>query len=174
MGFNPRLAPYTLSANFHMRVTSKDAANAHEFPLFRFPFAGQIVGGYANAVFIGASGAADLSVTATTNTGIQGMAFWKHATNDTTATYVTGLRALQRTGDKNSSTGGGINWRLVGLSGTPNGLHPFADNNTAAASRKRFNAGDGVILHVANYGVTNAHRNYEIYAQMDYIIGREA
>lgn len=176
MGFNPRLHPYTIAKSFHIHVTSKDAAARHNIGVFKFPFAGQLVGAAANAVLIGAAGAHDLGVEATTVTGIQEISFWKHATDDTTATFATGLRALQRTGakDTSSATVGGINWRLVGDSGVPQGLYTFSDNNTAAASRKQFNAGDGVLLSVLPYGATDAHRTYRIEYQLDYIIGRES
>ena len=173
MGFNPRLHPYTVTKELNIHVTSKDAAAAHELPVFRFPFAGQLVGASANIMYnLLGEGSHYVELLGTTNTGVN-LALWKFATDDTTATFVTGLRALQRTGNNNSTAGGGISWREALTSGAV-GLIPFSDNNTAAASRKQFNAGDDVMLHLDPRGATDAHRNFRVELQMDYIIGRES
>ena len=172
MGFNPRLHPYTVSKQITFHVTSKDAAADHELPVFRFPFAGQLVGAAANIQYNTAAGVHYIELLGTTATGVN-LSLWKFATDDTTATYATGLRALQRTGAANSTAGGGISWRRAQTSGSV-GLIPFSDNNTAAASRRQFNAGDDVMLHLDPRGATDAHRNYRVDIQMDYIIGREA
>jgi hypothetical protein len=171
MGFNSRLAPYTLSRHFRLHFETGSDTNSLHRPIFKFPFAGQIV--EANAVVDRfAAGAINAAVEATTNTGIDEISIWKHATADTTATYATGLRALQRTGNQNSSTGGGINWRLPGTSGEDT-MYVFSNNNTAAASRKQFLANDVAMLHVRNYGATDTSRIFHVNLQMDYVIGHE-
>lgn len=178
MGFNPRLHPYTITKQFDLHVTSKDAAAAQDMPVFKFPFAGQLVGASANIMYqtLGSPGTHYIGLEATTNTGVLELSLWKHATNDTTATFATALRALQRTGNANTSTGGGLNWRNAvagpNVSGSV-GLIAFSDNNTASAARKQFNADDQVLLHIIPYGGTDTHRNFRIDLQVDYIIGRD-
>lgn len=171
MGFNARLAPFTIATTVEVRATSKDAAASQHYPVFRFPFAGQLVGAYANVRKVTLAGTAmDAAVEATTATGVQEISLWKHATDDTTATYATALRAALRTGNKDTSTGGGINWRLPTTSGV-NGLYALTNKS---AARRKFGAGDVMLMHIAPYGVTDAHRAYNIELQADYIIGYEA
>ncbi len=172
MGFNPRLAPYTISKQVEFMVTSKDAAAAHDLPVFRFPFAGQLVGAFANIQYSTGVAVHFVELLGTTATGVDLM-LWKFATDDTTATYATGLRALQRTGAANSTAGGGISWRRAQTSGSV-GLIAFADNNTASAARKQFNAGDDLMLQLDPRGATDAHRDFKVDLQVDYIIGHES
>ena len=176
MGFNARLAPYTLCRDIEFQATSNDAAATQHCSLFKFPFAGQLVGAYANVRKIQpAATAATAAVEATTNTGIDQVCIWKHATDDTTATYATALRAAARTGDADSSTGGGINWRLpttaAGTNTTEAGLYTLTNKT---ATRRKFNAGDQAILGFSSYGATNSHRQWSVHVQMDYVIGHEA
>ena len=175
MGFNARLAPYTITRTIQVRATSKDAAASQHLPVFRFPFAGQLVGAYANLRRITlAATAADASVVGTTNTGVDEISLWKHATDDTTATYATSLRAAIRTGAQNSEAGGGLEWRhpsaTTGVSGEDS---MYALTNKTAARRK-FGAGDVMLMHISPYGGTDAHRAWDVELQMDYIIGHEA
>lgn len=173
MGFNARLAPYTITRTIEVRETSNDAAVSQHFPVFRFPFAGQIVGAFANVRRVTAAGsAADVAVEATTNTGVDEISLWKHATDDTTATYATSLRAAARTGaqDTSSAADPGINWRLQTTSAVT-GLYTLTNKS---ATRRKFSAGDVVLMHFGPYGLTNAHRVHDVEVQMDYIIGHEA
>ncbi len=172
MGFNPRLAPYTVYRDVRLHFETGSDTNSLHRPVFKFPFAGQLISAYAN-VDRHLTGAANSSVEATTNTGIDEISLWKHATADTTATYATGLRSLQRTGAQDSSTGGGINWRLPGTSGEKS-LYAFSNNNTASAARKQYLAGDVVMMHARNYGATDTSRIFEVHLQVDYVIGHEA
>ena len=171
MGFNPRLAPYTTNHHLRLHFETASDTNSLQRALFKFPFAGQIIAARATAERY-LAGLVNAAVEADTNTGIDEISLWKHATADTTATFATGLRSLQRTGNQNTSTGGGINWRLPGTSGEPS-MYTFADNNTAAASRKKYLAGDVVMAHVRNYGPTDTSRIFHINIQMDYVIGHE-
>ncbi len=172
MGFNPRLAPYTVSKSFYFIATSKDAAVVQNLPVYRFPFAGQLVGASANIQYKAGGETTFVELLGTTNTGANLM-LWKFATDDTTATYATGLRALQRTGAANSTASAGISWRRAETSGSV-GLIPFSDNNTASAARKQFNAGDDVMLQLDPRGATDAHREFRVDLQVDYIIGHES
>lgn len=173
MGFNPRIAPYSINRVIPIQPTSAvAAAGLHHFPIFKFPFAGQLVGAYANIRKINVTGAgADASVAATTATGINQVSLWKHATDDTTATYATSLRSAARTGDKNSEAGGGIAWALPANTATTRGLYTLTNKS---AARRKYNAGDVCFMCVAPYGLTNANRPYEVTIQADYIIGEEA
>lgn len=176
MGFNPRLHPYTVSKSITIHVTSKDAGAIHHVPVFKFPFAGQLVGASANIMYTFADGDHAIGIEATTNTGVESIALWKFAAADTTATFATGLRSLQRTGTQDTSTGGGLNWRAAvhgpNASGA-RGFIAFSDNNTASAARKQYLQNDEVMLLFDPYGVTNAHRTFRVDLQMDYIIGHE-
>ncbi len=177
MGFNPRLAPYSLTCQIEVRETSKDAAKSQHFPIFKFPFAGQILNAHANVRKIQAAGTAmDASVEATTNSGVDEISLWKHATADTTATYATALRSAIRTGAQDTSTGGGVNWRLPvtgNVAATSGEKSMYALTNKSAARRK-YLAGDVVYMHISPYGATNSHRVHEVTLQMDYMIGHEA
>ncbi len=172
MGFNPRIAPYSVVKVVPIQPTSAvAAAGLHHFPIFKFPFAGQLVGAYANVRKINVIGTtADVAVEATTNTGINQISLWKHATDDTTATYATSLRSAARTGNKDTSTGGGINWRLP-VTSAVTGLYTLTNKS---ATRRKYAAGDVCFMCVAPYGLTNADRPYEVTIQADYIIGEEA
>ncbi len=171
MGFNPRISPYSLSTQIMVRESSKDVNAAQHFAVFRFPFAGQIIGAYANVhrTYI-AAGTADAAIEAETNTGVQEISLWKHATDDTTATYATSLRACARTGNKDTTTGGGLDWHLPTTSASPS----LMSLTNKSATRRKFGAGDVVMMKIAPYGVTDAHRSHRVDLQMDYIIGEEA
>ena len=169
MGFNPRLAPYTVFRDLRLHFETGTDTNSLHRPVFKFPFAGQLVSAYAN-VDRHLIGAINSAVEATTNTGIDEISIWNHATADTTATYATALRSAARTGLQNSSTGGGLNWRLPGTTGEKS---MYALTNKTAARRK-FVAGDVAMVHVRNYGATDTSRIFEVHLQMDYIIGHEA
>lgn len=172
MGFNPRLAPYTVYRDLRLHFETATDTNSLHRPVFKFPVAGQLVSAHANVDrhFIGLVNA---GVEATTGTGIDEISLWKHATADTTATYATGLRSLQRTGAQDSSTGGGLNWRLPGTTGEKS-MYAFSDNNTAAAARKKYLAGDVVMVHCRNYGATDTSRIFEVHLQVDYVLGHES
>lgn len=171
MGFNPRLAPYTICRDFRLHFETATDTNSLQRAVFKFPFAGQIVAARAN-VDRHLVGLVNAGVEATTGTGIDEISLWKHATADTTATFATGLRSMQRTGAQDSSTGGGINWRLPGTTAEPS-LYTFSDNNTASAARRQYLAGDVVMMHVRNYGATDTSRIFEVHLQVDYVIGHE-
>jgi len=187
MGFNPRLAPYTVSKTIEVRATSKDAATSQQFTLYRFPFAGQLVGAYANIRRVTLAGsAADAAIEATTNTGVKELSIWRVDATDTTATYTDALWAASRHAEntagaitEDSSTGGGINWHLPTTArttaeiaaGNTNGI--YAMENSSASLRK-FGAGDLAMMHIDPYGATDAHRAWNVEIQMDYIIGHES
>lgn len=168
MGFNPRLAPYTVMRDIRLHFETATDTNSLHRAVWKAPFAAQLVGAYAQAErhLVGAVNAA---FEATTNTGIDEISIWKHATADTTATYATALRMAARTGNQDSSTGGGVNWRLPGTTGEKS---MYALTNKSAARRK-FLAGDVAMAHVRNYGATDTSRIAEVHIQMDYIIGHE-
>ncbi len=171
MGFNPRLAPYSVTRAIDVVCSSKMPGTAQNMPLFRFPAAGMLIGAYANCTRKYADAATkSAEVEATTNTGVEQVSIWLHATDDTTATYATTLRAAKRTGTQDTSTGGGLNWRWPTTSGGY-GLYSLTN---CSASRRTFGAGDQAILRIDPYGATDAHRVFQLDVQMDYIIGQES
>ncbi len=170
-GFNPRLAPFVVTKSIMVRESSNDAAAAQHFPVYKFPFAGQLLSAYANVRKVQPSAAAvDAAQLATTNTGVNEVSLWKHATADTTATYVTALRAAARTGNQNSTLGGGLTWKIHGTSAEPT---MYTLTNKSAARRK-FLAGDVVMMHFLPYAATNSHRQHVVDIQMNFMIGHEA
>ncbi len=169
MGFNPRLAPYTITGSVRHQFTSKDAAAAMNKDIFQFPFAGEIVNAYANILLIGASGVHDVIPAATTNTGIGDISIWKVADADPTATSASGIRAVKRTGAANSVASAGIAWLETPTTASP-GLYTLTNQTV---TRRQFAAGDRAILRVSPRGATNAHRTYEVRYQMNYVIGHE-
>jgi len=181
MGFNNRLAPYVVAKQILVRESSNDAAVSQHFPVYKFPFAGMLVGAYANVALIQpAADNPDVTVEATTSRGVDEISLWKHATADTTATYATGLRAAKRTGaqDTSSAAAPGINWRLPhgapgAAAGTSGEKSMYALTNQTAARRK-FLAGDVVMMHFGPYAPTDSHRMHRVDIQMDFIIGHEA
>ena len=177
MGFNPRLAPFTIMKTIEVRETSNDSSVAQNFPLFKFPFAGQLVGAYANVRKVQAIGTAvDVAQLATTNTGVNQVSIWKHATADATASYVTALRSAARTGNANSTQGGGLTWKILATAGTAGtSAEPTMYSLTnKSAARRKYLAGDVAVVHIDPYGATNSHRMHILDIQMDYIIGHES
>lgn len=171
MGFNPRISPYTISKSFYVNASSKMAATAQNFPIFRFPFAGQLIGAYANVTLTYPDAATkDAAIDAVTNANVGEVSIWKHAADDTTATYATSLRAAIRTGNNDTSTGGGINW-LWPTTTTIDALYSLTNKS---AARRKFAAGDNALLYFVPSYATNAHNTFRVDLQMDYIIGYES
>lgn len=171
MGFNARLAPYSICKSVDIYQSSKMGATAQYAPVFRFPFAGQLIGAYANVAFKTVDGSAkSAAITAATNANVGQVSVFKHAADDTTLTYATGLRAALRTGDNNSAAGGGINW-LWPTTTTIDGLYSLTNKS---AARRKFAAGDQAMLYFVPSYATDAHRVFQVDLQMDYIIGYEA
>ncbi len=181
MGFNPRLAPFSVLKTIEVRESSKDAGASQHFPVYKFPFAGQLVGAYANVRKVQPlADNPDTGVEATTNTGVDEISIWKHATADTTATYATGLRAAIRTGAQDTSSAAlpGINWRAPhgapGAARGTSGEKTMYSLTNKSATRRKFLAGDVAMLHISPYGATDSHRIHVVDIQMDFIIGHEA
>ena len=171
MGFNPRLAPYSVSKSVLINASSKMAATQQNFPLFRFPFAGQLVGAYANvALTYPDAGTKDAAIDAATNANVGHVSIWKHAADDTTATYATSLRAAIRTGNNDTATGGGIDW-LWPTTTTIDGLYSLTNKS---GTRRKFAAGDNALICFVPSYATNAHNTFRLDIQMDYIYGYEA
>lgn len=171
MGFNARLAPYTILKQHTFIASSKMASTTQYQPLFRFPFAGQLVGAYANVTKVYADAATkDAAMDAATNANITEVSILKHATDDTTLTYATGLRAAILTGANDSVTGGGVDYTWPTTSGGT-GLKALTNKTLL---RRSFGAGDQALLKLTpTYAATNAHYVWRVDVQMDYVIGQE-
>lgn len=172
MGFNPRLAPYTVTKQHIFIASSKMSTTTQYQPFFRFPYQGQLIGAYANVTKCFADAATkDLAVNAATNANITEVSILKHATDDTTLTYATGLRAAILTGANDTVTGGGVDYFWPTTSGAT-GLKALTNKT---ATRRTFGAGDQAILKFTPYyTATNAHYVWRLDVQMDYIIGTES
>jgi len=170
MGFNARLAPYTVAKQLIFVASSKMAATTQYQPLFRFPYAGQLVGAYANVTRTYADAATkDAAINAATGANITEVSILKHATDDTTLTYATGLRAAILTGANDSVTGGGVDyfWPTTTV-GT--GLKALTNKTLL---RRSFDAGDQAIVKLTPNYATSAHYVWRVDLQMDYVIGQE-
>jgi len=172
MGFNPRLAPYTLAKQLTFVVSSKMADQTTQYqPLFRFPFAGQLIGAYANVTLSYPDCATkDAAIDAATNANITEVSILKHAAADATLTYATGLRAAILTGANDTVTGGGVDYPWPTTSG---GVGMKALTNKTA-TRRSFVAGDQAIVKFTPDYATTAHYVFRVDLQMDYIIGHES
>jgi hypothetical protein len=164
MGFNARLTPYTVTkeVNFHTN-TDTDTFDVDHF-VFRFPFAGQLVGAYA---CLGQGAAALAGDDKTTN--LYEVSLWKEGEATDAGVYATGARAAKRTGELANTTGALI-WALNRV---------YALTNLTAARRK-FAAGDKMYLRTGYTAATShntttfAFQQEKIEIQADYIIGYEA
>ncbi|HUT60022.1 MAG TPA: hypothetical protein VNA25_19425 [Phycisphaerae bacterium] len=171
MGFNPRLAPYSLSTALRFVASSAMAATTQYQPLFRFPFQGQLIGAYTNVTRTYAdAGTKDAAIDAATDSVITEVSILKHAADDTTLTYATGLRAAILTGANDTSTGGGIDYKWPTTSGGT-GLTAMTNKT---ATRRTFVQGDQAIVKFTPTWPTNAHYVWRVDLQMDYIIGQES
>jgi len=164
MGFNARLAPYSVTKEVHFQTnTDTDTFQLDHF-IFRFPFAGQLIGAYC-ALGQGAAYPAGDSKT----TNLWEVSLWKNSADNTTATYATDDRAAKRTGEAANTTGSLV-WALNTV---------YTLTNQSSTLRK-FAAGDKMYLRTAftagvthaTIGLSLAQQKMEI--QADYIIGYEA
>jgi hypothetical protein len=162
MGFNARLAPYSVAKEVHFQTNTNTDTFERDHFIFRFPFAGQLIGAYA------ALGMSAEVVDADTTTCLYEVSLWKNSADNTTATYDTADRAAKRTGEVNAT--GGILW----ASNTT-----YALTNLTAARRK-FAAGDKMFLRTGftantqHVGSDNELQGERLEIQADYIIGHEA
>jgi len=162
MGFNARLAPYTVTREVNFQTNTDTDTFQKDHFIFRFPFAGQLIGAYA------ALGQGGDPVAADTTTCLWEVSLWKNSADNTTATYDTADRAAKRTGAVNAT--GGILW-------ASNTVYSLT-NETAA--RRKFAAGDKMFLRTAFTGATThvttqfALAQEKLEVQADYIIGHEA
>ena len=158
MGFNPRLAPYTVhrSALYHP-ATGTDTYQLDHF-LFKFPYAGQLISAYAN---LDPNATVQAGDDKTTN--LWEVSIWKNSVDNTTATYATADRAAARTGEAANTTGALV-WNA-------NTVYTLTNKSTA---RRRFNLGDKLYL-LTNFTAATNHPfvtgTSKVDVQMDYIIG---
>ena len=161
MGFNARLAPYTVVSEVSFQTnTDTDTFELDHF-VFRFPFAGQLVGAYA------ALGQGGYAIAADTTTCLNEVSLWKCSADNTTATYDTADRAAKRTGAVNAT--GGILW-------ASNTVYALTNQT---ATRRKFAAGDKMFLRTSftaavAHGTAMGFPQNKMEIQADYIIGHEA
>ncbi len=162
MGFNARLAPYSVVSEVMFQTNTNTDTFQRDHFIFRFPFAGQLIGAYAA---LGQGASAQAADDKTTN--LYEVSLWKNSADNTTATYDTADRAAKRTGAVNAT--GGILWA--------NNTVYALTNQTAA--RRKFDAGDKMYLRTGftaavAHGTTFQYPQEQLEIQADYIIGEEA
>lgn len=161
MGFNPRLAPYSVTKEVNYQTNTDVATFELDHFLMKMPFAGQLLGAYTAL----AQGAAPVAVD--TTTALYEVSIWKNSADNTTATYATGDRAAKRTGAVNQT--GAIAW-------ASNTVYALTNQT---ATRRNFDAGDKLYLRTAftaavNHGTAFGFPQEKLEIQMDYVIGQEA
>jgi hypothetical protein len=160
MGFNPRLAPYSVTKEVNYQTNTDTDTFALDHFLLRMPFAGQLLGAYA------ALGQGGGPVVADTTTALWEVSIWKNSVDNTTATYATGDRAAKRTGAVNQT--GAIAWAANTV---------YALTNQTGV-RRSFDAGDKLYLRTAftaavTHGTIFGFPQEKLEIQMDYVIGQE-
>ena len=164
MGFNPRLAPYTVNKEVGYQTNTDTDTFSKDHFLFRFPFAGQLISAYAA---LGPNATVLPGDDKTTN--LWEVSIWKNSVDNTTATFATADRAALRTGEAANTTGA--------LAWATNTVYTLTNKSGA---RRRFNAGDKLYLRTS-YTAATSHGSLTAMAvlqerlgvQMDYIIGQE-
>jgi hypothetical protein len=162
MGFNPRLAPYSIQMNCPM--TKLVASGPHDMDTFlhQAAFAGQVLGAYAclGPLIESAVAAGD------TTTWLSVVAVWKEGEATTTGVYATGqMCAGRETGEAGADNTGGA-WALN---------QPYTLTNEVV-SRRNFDAGDKLYLRTRyqhDVSSMNASVQEDITIQVDYIYGLE-
>jgi len=164
MGFNARLAPYSIVNEVNFQTNTDTDTFQKDHFMFRFPFAGQLIGAYAA---LSPSATAIPGDDKTTN--LWEVSLWKEGVDTAAGVYATGARAAKRTGEAANTTGALI-WGL--------GRVYTLTNQTAA--KRTFAAGDKMYLRTSYTANTEHHAALPgmvgemLEVQADYIIGYEA
>ncbi len=164
MGFNARLAPYSVVKEVNFQTNTNTDTFTRDHFIFRFPYAGQLIGAYAA---LGQGASAQAADDKTTN--LYEVSLWKNSADNTTATYATDDRAAKRTGEAANTTGS-LTW-------TAGAVYTLT-NQTAAL--RTFAAGDKMFLRTGFTAATTHNttqfglQQEKLEIQADYIIGYEA
>ncbi len=161
MGFNPRLAPYSIQTvcDLHKLTTS----GPHEMDTFlhKMAFAGQVLGGYA------CLGPQAVAIAATdTTTWLSVVAVWKEGADTTTGVYATGSMVVARETGETGAVNGDGHWVVN---------RPYTLTNESV-TRRTLAAGDKLYLRTRFQFDTTRPANIipeDISIQVDFMYGLE-
>ena len=161
MGFNPRLAPYSIQSNCDLnRLTTSGPHNMDTY-LHTMAFAGQVIGGYA---CLGPQAVAIASSDSTTWLSI--VAVWKEGAATAVGVYETASFCVARETGETGALNTGGHWQV---------LRPYTLTNEVT-SRRQLAAGDKLFLRTRFQFDTTRPGNIipeDITIQVDYIYGHE-
>ncbi len=143
MGFNPRLAPYSLT--FNRDNVFEVASTTIDIDWFRFPFAGQLLAAYA---------ATNANIATDTATALTTLAIGKSA-GGTTSYAAASSRVV-------IANGAGSDW---------DNTTQYTLTNSSTVSELRFAAGDWAMVRRVFIHSSAGVRGLSL--QMDYVIGYE-
>ena len=164
MGFNPRIAPYSIQMSCPFVDTTSAGVQELDTFLHKMAFAGQVIGGYA---CLGATAPAVAS--SDTSTWLSVCAVWKEGAATTTGVYATASMCVAReTGETDA----------VNADGSWVKNHVYTLTNESV-TRRTLAAGDKLYLRTRFKAVTsrmNARgiKVEEMNVQVDYIYGLES
>lgn len=142
MGFNPRLAPYTVT--FNQDNVFEVASATVDQDWFRFPFAGQLLAAYA---------AVDTNIATDTTTAMTTLAIGKSLAG--TGAYAAASSRVVTAGSNGAST-----WDPT---------TQYTLTNSTTASEIKFAAGDWAMVRRVMVHTSGGLRGMSL--QMDYVIG---
>ncbi len=143
MGFNPRLAPYTLT---YQQNPFQEASATFDVDWFRFPFAGELLAAYAS---VQSNVATDATTAMTT------LAIGKSAAG--TGAYASVSSRVVTAGSDGAST-----W---------DNTTQYTLSNHATAASNQFAAGDWAMIRIIQVNTSGGVNFMNV--QMDYVIGHE-
>lgn len=144
MGFNPRLAPYTIT---YQQNPFQNTSATYDVDWFKFPFAGELLAAY---------GAVQSNVVTDATTAMTTLAIGKSAAG--TGAYASVSSRVVTAGSDGAST-----W---------DNLTQYTLANHSAVANRQFAAGDWAMIRIIQVN-TSGGPNY-LNVQMDYVIGHEA
>lgn len=144
MGFNARLAPYTLT---YQTNALAEATGTHDIDWFRFPFAGELLAAYA---------AAGVDIATDVTTAITTLAIGKSLAG--TGAYAAASSRVVTAGSDGAST-----W---------DNTTQYTLTNSTTIAEVRFAAGDWAMLRIINAHTSGGIRPLNV--QIDYVIGYSA
>ncbi len=142
MGFNPRLAPYSIT--FQQDNAFEVSSTTVDMDWFRFPFAGQLLAAYA---------AVNIDIATDTTTAITTLAIGKSLAG-------TGAYAAAASRVVTAGSDGASEWDKT---------TQYTLTNSSTASELKFAAGDWAMIRRVQVHNSGALRGLNV--QMDYVIG---
>ena len=164
MGFNPRIAPYSIQMRCALMGTTTSGPHELDSFLHTMAFKGQVVGAYA-----GLDALAQAIASSDATTWFSVCAIWKEGEATTTGVYATdAMCAARETGEATADNLDG-HW-------AKNRVYTLTNE---VASRRTLEAGDKLYLRTRTQRDTTTYKNTKIIdegltIQVDYIYGLES